>query len=493
MNKIISVLLLLLSYNINAQIEQLIRKEYNVKESSLSNVVTLEEKGLVTYGYQTEQGKRYLELRAYNTDFEEIHSFETEIPLKKQFGGSYHKDGTNEIYFYSAYKSEFNYIVYNIEEGTTSKKEFKLENGFVCSGFYTVGETIFVRGILKKLQTIMVYDINSGKQTYITLPGENKKRIIHSVQFDNTNENLVIFYRDGKDMRTSSMYVFAINTEGTISMKPLLLEKDDKYSIIGGNVTWIGDNEFLITGTYGINRNSIASGIFFSKWSDGNQELITYHSFTDLKNFHQFLSEKAQMKIEKKVKKKKEKGVEEVVKTFVTNHPITIQKDEYIYVGESYYPTYRTETYTTFVNGKSVTNTRQVFDGYQYTHAVILGFDKEGNRLYDHCFDISLNYKPMQVIRSIRITTDKDRTKLLYVGNQSIRAVFIENEEISEKIYGEIITDLEGDKVKYSTTNSNYWYDNYYIIYGNQKIKNKESDNTKKRVVFFMTKIRFNE
>jgi len=37
-----------------------------------------------------------------------------------------------------------------------------------------------------------------------------------------------------------------------------------------------------------------------------------------------------------------------------------------------------------------------------------------------------------------------------------------------------------------------YWYDHYYLAYGEQKIKNKENDKVmKKRIVYFINKIKF--
>lgn len=47
-------------------------------------------------------------------------------------------------------------------------------------------------------------------------------------------------------------------------------------------------------------------------------------------------------------------------------------------------------------------------------------------------------------------------------------------------------------KVKRSFSNINHWYDNYFIAFGKQKIKNKEEkDAKKKRKVYFFTKLRY--
>ena len=45
--------------------------------------------------------------------------------------------------------------------------------------------------------------------------------------------------------------------------------------------------------------------------------------------------------------------------------------------------------------------------------------------------------------------------------------------------------------IKNTFSNIDYWYDNYFIAYGIQKIKNKSGDVQKKRKVYFINKIYF--
>jgi hypothetical protein len=51
----------------------------------------------------------------------------------------------------------------------------------------------------------------------------------------------------------------------------------------------------------------------------------------------------------------------------------------------------------------------------------------------------------------------------------------------------------KGDKVKNSgssvTNGIEYWYDNYFLVYGQQDIKNKTDKKTKKRKVFYLNRI----
>src|SRR5690606_25038686 len=191
-------------------------------------------------------------------------------------------------------------VTYNTGKKTFRKKETAFIEKFYCKNSYLVGGKIFIEGIMKDLPAILILDVVDGTQKYVTVPGQNKKRIINSCQPDSRDEALAVFYRDGKDMKNSEMYVFLVGRGGEIVVRPVLLDKDPKYGIIDGKITWVNDREFVLAGSYSIDRRASASGIFFSKWADEKQEFITYHSFTDFTNFYKFLPEKRQERIEKK-------------------------------------------------------------------------------------------------------------------------------------------------------------------------------------------------
>src|SRR5690606_24529791 len=167
--------------------------------------------------------------------------------------------------------------------------------------------------------------------------------------------------------------------------------------------------------------------------------------------------------------------------------------DGYLFLGEAYYPTYRTETYTTYVNGQPVQSTRQVFDGYQYTHAVLAKFSKEGDIIWDQIFEMNPSYKPMAVTRFIRIAKgSQDALNLVFANRNTIvsKSFSFDGEVIYDKTSEPIETNIEGDQTKRSFSRINYWYDDYFLAYGSQVIKNKEEEK-KKRTVYFISKIKF--
>ena len=67
------------------------------------------------------------------------------------------------------------------------------------------------------------------------------------------------------------------------------------------------------------------------------------------------------------------------------------------------------------------------------------------------------------------------------------------NGEIVEELKSEPIeTGHEGDKTKWSSSNIDHWYDDTFIVYGSQKIKNKTDNKVdRKRKVYFISRVRF--
>ena len=207
------------------------------------------------------------------------------------------------------------------------------------------------------------------------------------------------------------------------------------------------------------------------------------------------MPEKKQAKINAKKQKKKAQGKELEINYLMVSHDIMLINGTYLYVGEAYYPTYRTETYTSYVNGKPVTRTRTVFDGYQYTHATIVGFNQQGEKLWDNTFEMWPSYKPYFRKKFITSSIEDDRKlNLLFSSRPEIKAMtFFSNGEVSkEEVYSFIETGSEKDKVKYSYSNLEYWYGKYFLAHGRQLIKNKEEAiGNKKREVYFINKITY--
>jgi hypothetical protein len=486
--------------NLTAQVSQEIRKEFDLKETDATSVLALDKNGLLTYGVENVKGAPdVFQVNLFNTNLDLVQTLTTDTQRKSSGslqGTSFFRVATNvakdHVYFYEQVKKNLVINILDVVGQRIETNTFKLEYIFYPSTMLELNGQLVLSGTSNKKPALLWLNPNNGNQTLTLLPGVNKRRSLESMVKDQEGNSISMMYRDGSDMKKSTLFLTVFKTDGTLTL-PIELDRDMNYSIIDGNVTWLNEKDFILSGTYGTRNNYYASGMYVSKWNDGVQEFITYHSFTDFENFYAYLSPRNQERVEKKIERKKSKGKENVIKTLVTMHPAAVLDNGYAVVGEVYYPTYRTETRTTYVNGRPTYTTVQVFDGYQYSHAVVMGVGFSGNLEYDHCFPMMLSYKPYAPQKNLRLVQDGETLKMILFDRNTFTATTVRGSFIETTESAKLTTDVQGDsRITTYGSSSQYWFDNFYITYCFQKIINKNNDDVdRKRNVFVMTKVSY--
>jgi len=311
----------------------------------------------------------------------------------------------------------------------------------------------------------------------------------------------VFLYISAFNSKSGEMYVMKLDDKGD-KTDLFKLSADIDKSIVGISANSLGDNKYLYIGTYSEKSTNVSVGIFICKAERDKIDFIKYYRYENLNNFFKFLPEKRQVRIEKKVKKKKKKGKTLKYKYHLALHEMRQVKDGYIFLGEAFYPTYRTESRTTYVNGVAQTTTYTVFDGYQYTHAVLVKFNLDGSIKWDQIFRMWPMGKPFHVKKFISIDDEKKDDGLYFVfadGSRIVSKAFDLDGKVIYNNSSNFIENLyEGDKTKWTRSNTDFWYKGYFISYGVQKIKNKKRVKgkngekvNKKRKVYFITKIAY--
>jgi hypothetical protein len=353
----------------------------------------------------------------------------------------------------------------------------------------------------KKALTLKRIDLKSGKDTDIpvTIAGFKPNGLVfENFQVDEDSKELYLFV-NAYVKKVLNLHVLRYSPEGKLT-ETISMSQDVEKTLTSISASYLREGEYLYTGTYSSYKKAggnTSEGIYICKTTNGSKDFIKFYNFTEFDEFLNYLSDKRQEKIEKKKEKAEAKGKEFVINYRMSSHNIRFMDGKFIYIGEAYYPTYRTETYTTYVNGQAVTQTRQVFDGYQYTHATVAAFDIEGTKLWDKTFEMYPGYKPYNVIRFIRVTETSDtELGLMFSSYRTIKskAISTEGEVLNEREVSSIETGNEEDKIKSSFSNLTFWYDNYFLAHGTQTIKNKDEKEERgkaKRRVYFINKISY--
>lgn len=258
----------------------------------------------------------------------------------------------------------------------------------------------------------------------------------------------------------------------------------------------LAKGKYLFSGTYATSTRGSSIGMFVLEFENKKINFFQFYPFVDFKNFLDYASERTQEKIEKKKKRKKRKGKEFNIPSNIIGHDVIELNDGFIYIGESYIATYRTETRTstTYLNGVASTTTTyvQVFDGYLYTHAVIVKFDKNGSKIWDECFPMSAPYKPWRPIKFLKIDNSDDKVNIALISGLSLQKKSYDYSGvlISESTSDEIDILKESEKVKSVNSVIEPWYDEKYLAYGSLITKDKEAKRgEKKKKTFFVHSI----
>ncbi len=302
---------------------------------------------------------------------------------------------------------------------------------------FSLNKTSFILShIYNEDININTIDTKTGEITKVELPEEWKKRTIQRVIKANS-KYLAICYKDKKIVNMALM-----DDEGNIVEDKILTNNENDFVIDPYLITDIGNDEFAIVGNY---RSEISSrfilGMFVAKIGRTQLKYIKYIEFNKISNFYNYLPDKKKDKVER------QKSV-----NYVTlYHHVINMNGSLVVSAEFFYPTYKT-----FNNS----NGDPAFNGYQYTHAVVLGFNVSGEKEFEHCIPIHLGYKALRVNQKLARYMVDGAVKLGYFSSDKVYSFSLKDGKIEpDNSRQEVLAETEKeDKDNIPLC----WYNNYY-------------------------------
>ena len=259
----------------------------------------------------------------------------------------------------------------------------------------------------------------------------------------------------------------------------------------------------MITGSYSnIKGSTIAnthyfvkrsSGFFTCKINENNQADTKYFDFLGLENMTGYLKSKEYQAAKKKAAKSEDGKEKSSVDFDLLLHEIIKKDSLYYFISEAYYEEFHTVTNSYYdYYGRYTPVTYSVFYGYKYFNAFILCLDENGNKIWDNGMEI-FNILTFSLKNRTNVFFQKDEIIMAYNSEGKIGAKIFKGSEVIEGIeYFPLESYYLNDKVLNDTkSNMQYWYDNYFVAYGFQEIKNNSLISSPKRTVFYINKLAF--
>lgn len=298
--------------------------------------------------------------------------------------------------------------------------------------------------------------------------------------------------------RQRTVWIKNYDPEGNLLRNFSLEVEDNKHLIFGRSLTTEQDMQ-IVAGVYGGRSAEFSRGLFIASIDPSGMERTRYYNFADLENFFKYMKAKREKRVKTRIERKKIKGKKIKFNYRFLVHELIPYNDQYILLGEAFYPKYKTVDqsygfFRPFAPGGGMIQNGRIFDGYHYTHAVVMCFDANGNLLWDNSFEIN-DVRTFALEQFVKLEVQDDKIALLYLYDNEIRTKIIQGDQVLEgKTSDPIRTLNETEFVKKDfgeKSKLEYWYDGHLYAYGVQDIVNVNPKNIGKRRVFYINKVTY--
>lgn len=524
---------------VNAQDNKPLRVEIEAKSDFDAHILLpVGQKGILLL-YQSNESADYLTkkwyISFYDVNFKE--TWNKYFAVQKDLSLGFADQANNKVYFYledgNKQSAKGNYQIVTIDVVTAEISSFigSIPVNCAISGFKVLnnkamltGHTLpdFAQNFLQSCITAAVipwiFNANMLKYHpfiyYVDLETKTEKMIpdpykgqayIENLEKDTISGNFILSIKNFIPRAENTMALEEYDALGNKTGKLMLGTQTNKRKLNTAKIASVKDDEKVIIGTYNnfiygkqanpafVGFSEGSNGLYFCKINkQGEQGKMNFYNFSEFKDFYSIIANRSAAKIMIKARKKALKGKEIAFDYKLLVHDIIVKDSAYIMIAEAYYPEYRSVTYTSYDSyGRPFTTTYTVFEGYRYTNTLIAAFNDKGELLWNNSFEI-WNILSFNLNEKVKVLLDGDDIVMVYNDGENIASKIIRGKQVVEgKQYTKIETGIANDKlIGDYNSGMEYWYDNYFISYGYQKIKNTQQ-NKAKRTVFYFTKIAF--
>lgn len=496
MRLLCALLFIFVSISLQAQIQQSNRVEYLLSENEIGfEVIPINEDAVFLFREIQISNNQILEIQLLNHDLQLEWKGFIPVDIKLEISAFDVLNGNIALLLKprSYYAANLAIIFINSLDGSYIVYQIDNPLPIFHSGFRITEYGALIGGYFSNRP--LVYFFNFSTRQSKILPGfVNEAGEINQIQtyYDGTFDVITNgkYYENRK-----TLWLRHFTEEGNL-IRSVIIQPDDKSNLLFGRSLTMEGNKQVVAGVYGRQNYDYSRGIFTGIYNDDGQQELIYNSYADLENFFNYLKAGRKERIQERIKRKKIKGKKIRLSYRLMVQEIFEDGDQFILLGQAFYPKYRTDNNRNLLYGNPYA-TNLIFDGYKYTHAVILGINKEGKILWDNSFEIN-DIQSFQLKQFVKAYKDEDSDQLimLYLFDNIIRSKVIKGREVIEgKTHDPLVLKFTNDKIYKEASPTlgglEHWFDNHFLAYGVQLIKHESTKGANFRKVFFINKISY--
>ncbi len=485
---------LVFSLPCQGQVIQLARFEVPLGkvESEYHQVVSLKEKGLLLYRRLLSKEGVQMEIIRLDTALQPVWKGYISLEQNIQVQQATLYQHNLFILLRHSVNATGNFQVLAINSDDGEYKIYKINNliPFIPKEFVVTQAAFLIGGYFNYRPLVLHYGLTSGDTRvlpgFLNEPGE----LMQVKAYETGSVDIVVGAKNLE--RQKCLWIRNYDADGNLN-KTIVLEPGPKKNLLFGQSVKMPGNEQVVAGVYG-RFTDYSRGVFVSYVDPNGEYQINYYNFGDLQNFFSYMKAKRVKRIKERIERRKIKGKKIKFNYRFLVHSLVPYHDKYILLGEAFYPTYKYSSYVTGLGFYTPYRNDMIFDGYQYTHAVVIGFTKNGKLLWDNSFEIN-DIKSFHLEQFVKIHPEENRIVLLYLFQNVIRSKIIDGDKVLEgKTDEELKTQSKDSLIEIENTELaklEYWYNKNFYVWGVQNVKNLSPQKADPRKVFFITKVTY--
>lgn len=473
-----------------AQLQQNKRLEIPITYNFESfEVASAKNYGIVLYRRVSDLKTDQFEIIHTDTSFHE--KWRGLLPIERnfEFAKQIAAHGNLYLIFYDKYFADRGFHLYeiNLEQGTYTKFIVRNSVPFLPRVFEVNADGAIIGGYFNRTPLVLFFEFKTQKSKI--LPGLfNEAGELTQIKI-NADESFNVLISAKNYQKQQTLWLKNYDRLGKLE-RNVMLQPEGNNSLIFGRAIQANNNSQIITGVYGTRNSQYSRGLFVARVTDDGVQQIKYYNYAELENFFKYMRAKREQRVKERINRKKIKGRKIKFEYRFLVHELVPYKNQFILLGEAFYPRYK----QTYGSGYGISSgaTTYTFDGYQYTHAVVLGIDANGELLWDNSFEIN-DVKTFTLEQFVKMDAQKEKIALLYLYDNKIRTKIIQDSIVLEgKTSNLLQPKSESSQATERETIVNkldYWYGDYFLAYG--VMDSPSFMNRSRKKVFFVSKVSY--
>lgn len=270
----------------------------------------------------------------------------------------------------------------------------------------------------------------------------------------------------------------------------------------------------LLAGTYTLRDSRYSQGLFASDLTagvtpTGQRRSLRFYDFLNFKHFFDFMKPARLARMRQRSARLKASDRQYRHRFQLLMHDMLPTPEGFVLVSEVYYPRYTNSTLNNWgspygygllpgYNGfgypsryNNFYNTRRGSEGYRTTHALICGFDRQGNLLWDNSFLLKeVDHFQLQETVRVRPIRDGQRMAMAYLKDDDFHYKLVDRASDTPNDW-EVKLKTANPTDKTSETSQEHlmeWYGGRFLAVGYQHVRPEKGPG---RNVFFLNALDF--